>query len=87
MSGIPKQQLVQLQQFIAAMKAKPDILHHPDLAFLKEYLESLGATIPPKSEKKESSPKPEEEKAATKMKLLKNQLKNLRKRKVTSNST
>ena len=30
------------------------------------YLESLGATIPPKSEKKESSPKPEEEKAATK---------------------
>merc|ERR1711953_723454 len=57
---------VQLQQFIAAMKAKPDILHHPDLAFFKEYLESLGATIPPKSEKKESSPKPEEEKAATK---------------------
>ena len=30
------------------------------------YLESLGATIPPKSEKKESSPKPEEEKADTK---------------------
>merc|ERR1712051_532848 len=32
-----------------------------DLVFFKEDLESLGATIPPKSEKKEPSPKPEAE--------------------------
>merc|ERR1711976_420525 len=57
--SLPKAQIDQLKAFVSVLKAKPDILHHPDLSFLKEYLESLGATIPPKPERPPTPPKEE----------------------------
>uniref|UniRef100_A0A914UU26 Hsp70-interacting protein N-terminal domain-containing protein n=1 Tax=Plectus sambesii TaxID=2011161 RepID=A0A914UU26_9BILA len=41
------QQTALLRQFVAMCKANPNILHSPDFAFYKEYLESLGAKLPP----------------------------------------
>jgi hypothetical protein len=41
MSFLPKQQLEQLKAFIGVLKAKPDLIHDPALAFLKDYLVSL----------------------------------------------
>ncbi|KPJ11127.1 Hsc70-interacting protein [Papilio machaon] len=40
------EQLMQLQAFIELCKTQPQILHHPRLSFFKEYLVSLGVTIP-----------------------------------------
>ncbi|TKR78079.1 hypothetical protein L596_018943 [Steinernema carpocapsae] len=40
-----------LRQFVTACKVNPDLLHEPKFAFYKEYLESLGAQIPPKKAK------------------------------------
>ena len=34
--SLPKAQIDQLKAFVSVLKAKPDILHHPDLSFLKE---------------------------------------------------
>ena len=63
MSQLPKAQIDQLQAFVQVLKAKPDILHDPGLQFFRDYLVSLGATLPsppPKEEKKpEKSPEPE----------------------------
>ncbi|KAH7731695.1 Protein HIP-1 [Aphelenchoides avenae] len=62
-------QVTLLKQFVGLCKENPDMLHAPQLAFYKEYLESLGAQIPPKgkaspeptpSAQKEAPPKPEE---------------------------
>lgn len=54
--------LQDLQQFVQLCKSKPEILHLPDLKFFKDYLISLGATIPEpkKAENKESTPAREE---------------------------
>jgi len=41
-------QLSLLRQFVSACRADISILHRPEMAFYKEYLESLGASIPPK---------------------------------------
>jgi len=38
MSFLPKQQLEQLKAFIGVLRAKPDLIHDPALAFLKDYL-------------------------------------------------
>jgi len=40
-----------LKRFVALCKADPDMLHKPEMAFYKEYLQSLGATIPSKTQK------------------------------------
>ncbi|KHN72220.1 Hsc70-interacting protein [Toxocara canis] len=45
-----------LRQFVQLCKKNPGMLHEPKFAFYKEYLESLGATIPP-APKKEETPK------------------------------
>lgn len=55
-----------LKQFVKQCQANPGILHEPKFAFYREYLESLGATIPPLPEKKPTqskpkSPEPQEE--------------------------
>lgn len=60
----PAAQLLQLKEFIKMMKMKPEMVHHPDLDFFKSYLESMGATLPAKSEKSET-PKPETKKEET----------------------
>jgi hypothetical protein len=44
MSFLPKPQLDQLKAFVGVLKAKPDALHDPALAFFKEYLVTLAYT-------------------------------------------
>jgi hypothetical protein len=39
-------QLVQLKGFVELCKTTPQILNHPKLSFFKDYLASLGVTIP-----------------------------------------
>lgn len=46
-------QLKQLKEFVESCKACPSILHMPELAFYKEWIESLGAVIPPPPKKQE----------------------------------
>jgi len=48
--AIPQAQIMQLKAFVSVLKAQPAMLHHPELGFLRDYLESLGATLPPKPE-------------------------------------
>lgn len=51
MSGsIPPAQVQQLKMFVQACKANPNILHLPELDFLKTWLEDMGATVPPPKE-------------------------------------
>lgn len=57
MSFLPKPQLDQLKAFVSVLKSKPEIVHDPALSFLKEYLISLNADLPPEPE----APKKEEE--------------------------
>jgi hypothetical protein len=39
--------LAELRTAVAALKADPSLLHEADLSFLRSWLTSLGATIPP----------------------------------------
>jgi len=60
------QQITQLKQFVAACQASPELVHAPPLAFFKEYLLSMGATLPdppPKEEPKQEEPQQEEKEA------------------------
>jgi len=41
-------QLTLLKDFVNLLNSKPDLLHDPSLGFFRQYLESLGATIPSK---------------------------------------
>lgn len=41
-----KQKIAQLEKFVAILKATPEVVHMPELAFFKEYLVSLGASLP-----------------------------------------
>uniref|UniRef100_F6HHR8 Hsp70-interacting protein N-terminal domain-containing protein n=1 Tax=Vitis vinifera TaxID=29760 RepID=F6HHR8_VITVI len=47
--------LDQLKQFIEQCKADPSILSNPTLSFFRDYLESLGADLPPSAYKSEDS--------------------------------
>uniref|UniRef100_A0A0X3PSS8 Hsc70-interacting protein n=1 Tax=Schistocephalus solidus TaxID=70667 RepID=A0A0X3PSS8_SCHSO len=44
----PPEALKQAKDFIAVLKQNPDLLHSPELVFLKDYLVSMGANIPKK---------------------------------------
>jgi len=55
---LPKSAIDQFKGFITLCKTKPDILHHKDLEFFREYLENLGATIPPLAKSKPSEEPP-----------------------------
>jgi len=59
MSVLPQESLKQLKFFISHLKSHPDLIHTPDLSFFKEYLEHLGATVPPPAAKPQPKPKPE----------------------------
>ena len=37
-----------LRTAVSSLQADPDLIHEPELAFFKDYLESLGARIPAK---------------------------------------
>ena len=54
------QQITQLKQFVTACQASPELVHAPPLAFFKDYLLSLGATLPDLPKPKEEPPKTEE---------------------------
>ncbi|KAG0411501.1 hypothetical protein HPB47_011388 [Ixodes persulcatus] len=60
MESMEKEQLLQLQAFVELCRHKPEVLHKQELAFFKNYLESLGARIPlppqPKPTPKEGVP-------------------------------
>lgn len=59
MSKLPDQQVNELKAFVSILKQNPTLLHTPQLAFFKHYVESLGATIPPlSSESQKPEPKP-----------------------------
>jgi suppressor of tumorigenicity protein 13 len=62
-ASLPKAAIDQLKGFITLCKAKPEVLHNPDLAFFHDYLNSLGANIPPKP-KEERKPMTKEEMAS-----------------------
>uniref|UniRef100_A0A5K3FRD2 TPR_REGION domain-containing protein n=1 Tax=Mesocestoides corti TaxID=53468 RepID=A0A5K3FRD2_MESCO len=44
---LPPQLLKDAERFVSILKSDPELLHRPELKFLKDYLLSLGATIPP----------------------------------------
>lgn len=46
MSAFSSEQLKQLRAFIDLCKVKPSILHLDDFKFFKDYIESLGGSIP-----------------------------------------
>jgi hypothetical protein len=57
---LPQSALEQLKGFIMLCRTKPEILHKQELAFFREYLNSLGARLPPAPEpaQKEAEAKP-----------------------------
>nr|XP_011463751.1 PREDICTED: FAM10 family protein At4g22670 isoform X4 [Fragaria vesca subsp. vesca] len=48
-------QLNQLKQFVEQCKSDPSVLADPSLSFFRDYLESLGATVPSSASNKEDS--------------------------------
>jgi len=44
---LPKSAVDQLKGFISLCKSKPEIIHNEELAFFKDYLLSMNATLPP----------------------------------------
>lgn len=54
---IPPEALVQLKIFTTIVKENPQILHSPQLAFFKEFIESFGCKIPPPSKTGQPSSK------------------------------
>ena len=66
--SMPKSAVDQLKGFISLCKSRPEIIHNEELAFFRDYLLSMGATLPPKPEggaapdagkKPDSKPAPE----------------------------
>ena len=45
--ALDDKEIKKLEDFVSLLKAFPAMLHQPNLAFFRDYLESLGATIPP----------------------------------------
>jgi suppressor of tumorigenicity protein 13 len=67
MASMSDDHLTQLKAFISVCKENPSILHLPNLTFFRQYLESLGATIPDLVSNASSTPtwtKPEPETAS-----------------------
>jgi len=54
-ASLPKAALDQLKGFITLCRAKPEVLHNPELSFFHDYLVSVGANLPPKPEAKEEA--------------------------------
>ena len=45
--SLPKSAVDQLKGFISLCKSKPEMIHNEELTFFREYLLSMGATLPP----------------------------------------
>ncbi|KAA6363228.1 MAG: putative Hsp-70 Interacting Protein, partial [Streblomastix strix] len=54
-----KNKLAELRLFIAELEKTPQLIHHPDLKFFKDYLVKLGASIPEQKPEKKQEAKPE----------------------------
>ena len=52
--GLSPATLAELRTAVAALKADPALLHDPDLAFVRTWLSTLGATLPPAPAKQEA---------------------------------
>ena len=59
--SLPKSAVDQLKGFISLCKSKPEMIHNEELTFFKEYLLSMGATLPPAPPKEDKPSKPEPE--------------------------
>lgn len=57
---LPQDQIKNLKLFVELCRKDADLLHHPELAFFKNYLESLGAILPPKQTQENKTEKPKE---------------------------
>lgn len=57
---VGQESLEKLKQFIDNVKLQPDILHLPQLAFFKDFIESFGGSIPKMSTEAKSEELPEE---------------------------
>lgn len=57
---LPPESVAQLKAFISLVRKTPQILHTPQLAFFKEFIESFGGAVPFTSEQPESSEQPTE---------------------------
>ena len=44
---MPKSAVDQLKGFISLCKSKPEMIHNEELTFFRDYLISMGATLPP----------------------------------------
>jgi len=53
----PKESIEGLKKFVQLCQKNPGVLHLPDLAFFKDYLESMGAIIPDAPSKPTFEPK------------------------------
>ncbi|KAM7539829.1 hypothetical protein Aperf_G00000039059 [Anoplocephala perfoliata] len=56
---LPSKLVDEAKEFVTILRSQPELLHAPELKFLRDYLESLGAKIPPPKSSHESTPKPE----------------------------
>ena len=45
--SLPKSAVDQLKGFISLCKSKPEMIHNEELTFFRDYLVSMGATLPP----------------------------------------
>ena len=59
--SLPKSAVDQLKGFISLCKSKPEMIHNEELTFFREYLVSMGATLPPVPPKEDKPSKPEPE--------------------------
>jgi len=65
MASLPKEAITELKAFIQVVKAKPEVLHTPELQFFKEFIESFGGKVPgAAATNKPPPPKPEPTPAA-----------------------
>ena len=51
--SLPKSAVDQLKGFISLCKSKPEMIHNEELTFFREYLLSMGATLPPEPPKED----------------------------------
>jgi len=47
---LPDEEVAKLKKFVSVLQANPELLWEPKLAFFKDFLESLGATLPKKKQ-------------------------------------
>ncbi|XP_018617097.1 hsc70-interacting protein-like [Scleropages formosus] len=57
--------VVELKAFVQLCCDNPSVLHLPELSFFRDWLQGMGATIPPPAQKEEAPTSPKEEEASS----------------------